>query len=281
MPSRAPRYYIGKDPSRFKCPPRTGRCIVSSYSRPVSSANPNAQPSSIFPATYAAQPESSWAYQPTISQPVKTPLGPRNKPINFAMPISVTPTYPRTQPEQPEYGLTTWPVWCVFCQHTTPPTVPACYTADIRRLFPSPSNIPAHLAALGILHDLHLRSFATLPANDQYTFLRSRLTQFQVAEFFDALFAATLLLCFDQCPIHKRKDEASAPRALLDVLCSLGMEEVGSIAVSLGIRTDAEFERACQYEEQIKKRFMLNEMGDMRPSAFQKFILEIALRSPA
>jgi hypothetical protein len=74
---------------------------------------------------------------------------------------------------QTEAALTDWPVWCVFCQKKTPPTVPDQYTPELRQLFPTPSKVPSIFAAIGILHDIHLRILVSIPKVECDAFLRS------------------------------------------------------------------------------------------------------------
>ncbi|KAF7338102.1 hypothetical protein MVEN_02034900 [Mycena venus] len=111
---------------------------------------------------------------------------------------------PAQTPDTDRDTHTKWPIWCVFCQRTTPPFVPDRYTSELHQLFPFPSDVPHIFAAMGILHDLHLRILAFLSEAERDSFLHlfigSKYTQFQALEISDALNKYALEHAEDEFP---------------------------------------------------------------------------------
>jgi hypothetical protein len=70
------------------------------------------------------------------------------------------------------------------------------------------------------------------------------------------------------------------PSELEAVLQALGMEELGPAAVFLGINTNEHFLAARGYDAATKKGILFKDIKGIKPSAFQLWMLELALAAP-
>ncbi|KAF7363654.1 hypothetical protein MSAN_01022600 [Mycena sanguinolenta] len=290
------RYYVGRDPSNFSRPPTSDSSKASSPrktpARPVlpSDDSDTDDPLGSGPPTGKSTRESSQrslqASQSASPQPTdKSPAVSALFPPHHVRPLICVRT-------QTHHALTDWPVWCVWCQLDTPPAISEPYTIELRQLFPAPSDIPRILAAIGILHDMHLRVFALRSRAERNIFLRSfigsqydQLTALQISKTIDqyaAEHAHETLPDRDmevQCSYHQHEHQVHVPSDLSDVLYDLGMEELGPAAVFLGCIDNVRFKEAREYDEATKKEFLLDNVQIIKPSPFQKLMLQIALKS--
>ncbi|KAJ6502302.1 hypothetical protein C8R45DRAFT_615201 [Mycena sanguinolenta] len=273
----AKRYYVGKDPSNFSRPP------TSDSSKATSPKKASARP--------VAHSDDSDTDDPLGSGPPtgKSGQGSSQKSLRASQ---GTPSQPTNNPSatQTRPTLTGWPIWCVWCQLDTPPAVSEPYTVELRQLFPAPSDVPRVLAAIGILHDMHLRAFALRSKAERNAFLRSfigsqydQLKALQISKTLDqyaAEHAHQELPRWDMeaCSYHQREHQVCTPPSLSKILHDLGMEELGPAAVFLGCRSEEQFQEARKFDEATKKEFLLDNVQIIKPSPFQKLMLQIALK---
>ncbi|KAJ7709649.1 hypothetical protein B0H17DRAFT_232002 [Mycena rosella] len=181
-----------------------------------------------------------------------------------------------------------WPFWCVFCGRAPP--VPERCTQKLRRLFDD--EVLGVFVTIGILHDLHLRVLAALNESQRQTFLLSlvpgHLNQFKAGEIAEVLdvYAAEHAEKklpggeIEVCPRHQPQHTVDVPSELLLILEARGMEEVGPAAVFLGIESNAQFQAVRNFKPETKQKMIFDNMKEIKPSSFQKLMLEVAL-SPA
>ncbi|KAJ7343221.1 hypothetical protein DFH08DRAFT_962353 [Mycena albidolilacea] len=275
------RYYVGKNPNDFRRP------LSSSSSSNVSPPrkNTSARAVALSDDSEPDEPLSSGSRADQSFRQGSSQTASQKSQVSSSQPTSQgSPTQSQT-----EAALTDWPVWCVFCQKKTPPTVPDQYTPELRQLFPISSKVPAIFAAIGILHDIHLRILVSIPKVECDAFLRSfigiQYTQWERVQISAALDTYAKEHADDPlpywemegCPIHENQHEVDVPSELLAALHRLGMEEVGPAAVFLGINTNADYRKACGSDRATIKDLLGHIVG-ITPSPFQKLMLELALK---
>lgn len=180
-----------------------------------------------------------------------------------------------------------WPVYCVFCG--IPPIVPESCTKELRELFQE--DVVAVLLTVGLLHDLHLRILAALEESQRQAFLLSlvpeHFTQFMACEISEVIdgFAKDHVGEnlptgeLEACSRHRNQalEHDGVPSQLQLTLEVCGMEELGPVAVFLGIDSNARLRAMRTFKPEMKKAMMFDNMKEVKPSLFQIFMLEWAL----